>query len=149
MVVTEQDQDETPESFKAGFNIDVSVFHEAVKINPDTKTVTIKDLRTGEMYDENYDNLILSPGAEPIRPNIDGINGDAVFTLRNIPDTFKIKSYIQTEKPKSAVVIGGGYIGVEMVENLAEAGLEVSVVELADHLIAFLTLIWQQMSIVI
>lgn len=112
------------------------MFHEAVKISPDTKTVTIKDLRTGEMYDENYDNLILSPGAEPIRPNIDGINGDAVFTLRNIPDTFKIKSYIQTEKPKSAVVIGGGYIGVEMAENLAEAGLEVSVVELADHLIA-------------
>lgn len=127
---------QTPESFKARFNIDVRVFHEAVKISPDTKTVTIKDLRTGEMYDENYDNLILSPGAEPIRPNIDGINGDAVFTLRNIPDTFKIKSYIQTEKPKSAVVIGGGYIGVEMAENLAEAGLEVSVVELADHLIA-------------
>ena len=126
----------TPESFKARFNIDVRVFHEAVKISPDTKTVTIKDLRTGEMYDENYDNLILSPGAEPIKPNIDGINGDAVFTLRNIPDTFKIKSYIQTEKPKSAVVIGGGYIGVEMAENLAEAGLEVSVVELADHLIA-------------
>lgn len=127
---------QTPESFKARFNIDVRVFHEAVKISPDTKTVTIKDLRTGEMYDENYDNLILSPGAEPIKPNIDGINGDAVFTLRNIPDTFKIKSYIQTEKPKSAVVIGGGYIGVEMAENLAEAGLEVSVVELADHLIA-------------
>lgn len=127
---------QTPESFKARFNIDVRVFHEAVKISPDTKTVTIKDLRTGEIYDENYDNLILSPGAEPIKPNIDGINGDAVFTLRNIPDTFKIKSYIQTEKPKSAVVIGGGYIGVEMAENLAEAGLEVSVVELADHLIA-------------
>ena len=127
---------QAPQSFKARFNIDVRVFNEAVKISPDTKTVTVKNLHTGETYNESYDNLVLSPGAEPIKPNIDGINGDRVFTLRNIPDTVKIKSYIEAVNPKSAVVIGGGYIGVEMAENLAEAGLEVSIVELADHLIA-------------
>jgi len=127
---------QTPESFKARFNIDVRVLNEAVKISPDTKTVTVKNLRTGETYQETYDNLILSMGAEPIRPNIDGADGSNVFTLRNIPDTLKIKNYINTAKPRSAVVIGGGYIGVEMAENLAQAGLRVAIVELADHLIA-------------
>lgn len=127
---------QTPESFKARFNIDVRVLSEAVKVSPDTKTVTVKNLRTGETYEEIYDNLILSMGAEPIRPNIDGADGSNVFTLRNIPDTLKIKNYINTAKPRSAVVIGGGYIGVEMAENLAQAGLKVAIVELADHLIA-------------
>lgn len=127
---------QTPQSFKARFNIDVRVLNEAVKISPDTKTVTVKDLRTGETYEETYDNLILSMGAEPIRPNIEGADGSNVFTLRNIPDTLKIKNYIATAKPRSAVVIGGGYIGVEMAENLVEAGLKVAIVELADHLIA-------------
>ena len=127
---------QTPQSFKARFNIDVRVLNEAVKINPDNKTVTVKNLRTGETYEETYDNLILSMGAEPIRPNIDGADGSNVFTLRNIPDTLKIKNYIDTAKPRSAVVIGGGYIGVEMAENLVEAGLKVAIVELADHLIA-------------
>ena len=127
---------QTPQSFKARFNIDVRVFNEAVKVSPDTKTVTVKDLRTGEIYEETYDNLILSMGAEPIRPNIEGADGSNVFTLRNIPDTLKIKNYIDTAKPRSAVVIGGGYIGVEMAENLVEAGLKVAIVELADHLIA-------------
>lgn len=127
---------QTPQSFKARFNIDVRVLNEAVKVSPDAKTVTVKNLRTGETYEENYDNLILSMGAEPIRPNIDGADGSNVFTLRNIPDTLKIKNYIDTAKPRSAVVIGGGYIGVEMAENLIEAGLDVAIVELADHLIA-------------
>lgn len=127
---------QTPQSFKARFNIDVRVLNEAVKVSPDTKTVTVKNLRTGETYKETYDNLILSMGAEPIRPNIEGADGSNVFTLRNIPDTLKIKNYIDTAKPRSAVVIGGGYIGVEMAENLVEAGLKVAIVELADHLIA-------------
>ncbi len=127
---------QTPESFKERFNIDVRVLNEAVKISPDTKTVTVKILRTGETYEETYDNLILSMGAEPIRPNIEGADGSNVFTLRNIPDTLKIKNYINTAKPRSAVVIGGGYIGVEMAENLAQTGLKVAIVELADHLIA-------------
>lgn len=127
---------QTPESFRKRFNIDVRVNNEAVKISPEEKTVTVKNLKSGEIYTESYDNLILSPGAEPIKPNIDGIDSNIVFTLRNIPDTLKIKEYIEKSKPKSAVVIGGGYIGVEMAENLKEAGLDVSVVELADHLIA-------------
>lgn len=127
---------QTPESFRKRFNIDVRVNNEAVKISPEEKTVTVKNLKSGEIYTESYDNLILSPGAEPIKPNIDGIDSEIVFTLRNIPDTLKIKEYIEKSKPKSAVVIGGGYIGVEMAENLKEAGLDVSVVELADHLIA-------------
>ena len=127
---------QTPESFRKRFNIDVRVNNEAVKISPEEKTVTVKNLKSGEIYTESYDNLILSPGAEPIKPNIEGIDSNTVFTLRNIPDTLKIKEYIEKSKPKSAVVIGGGYIGVEMAENLKEAGLNVSVVELADHLIA-------------
>lgn len=127
---------QTPESFRKRFNIDVRIKNEAVRISPEEKTVTVKNLKSGEIYTESYDNLILSPGAEPIKPNIDGIDSNIVFTLRNIPDTLKIKEYIEKSKPKSAVVIGGGYIGVEMAENLKEAGLDVSVVELADHLIA-------------
>ena len=127
---------QTPESFRKRFNIDVRVNNEAVKISPEEKTVTVKNPKSGEIYTESYDNLILSPGAEPIKPNIEGIDSEIVFTLRNIPDTLKIKEYIEKSKPKSAVVIGGGYIGVEMAENLKETGLDVSVVELADHLIA-------------
>lgn len=127
---------QTPESFWARFNIDVRVNNEAVKIDPKAKTVTVRNLKTGASYIESYDNLILSPGAEPIRPNINGINNNIVFTLRNIPDTLKIKKHIEHAKPRSAVVVGGGYIGVEMAENLKEAGLKVSIVELADHLIA-------------
>lgn len=127
---------QTPESFRARFNIDVRVNSEAVKIDPAAKTVTVQNLKNGDSYTESYDNLLLSPGAGPIKPNIGGIDSDIVFTLRNIPDTLKIKKYIENAKPKSAVVVGGGYIGVEMAENLKEAGLRVSVVELADHLIA-------------
>lgn len=127
---------QTPESFRARFNIDVRVLNEAVAINADKKTVTVRDIKTGRTYDEAYDSLILSPGAEPVRPPLPGAEGENVFTLRNIPDTYKIKAYIEEKKPRTAVVVGGGYIGVEMAENLSEAGLEVSIVELSDHLIA-------------
>lgn len=127
---------QTPQSFKSRFNIDVRVFNEAISIDPGAKTLKIKNVSTGEIYEENYDKLVLSPGAEPIRPNIEGIDSDRVFTLRNIPDTFKIKNYIDDNSPKSALVVGGGYIGVEMAENLKNAGLDVTIVELADHLIA-------------
>ena len=105
---------QTPESFKTRFNIDVRIFSEAVAIDTKNKTVTVKDLKTGEEYAERYDSLVLSPGASPIRPSIVGIDSDRVFTLRNIPDTMKIKQYIEEKHPKSAVVVGGGYIGVEM-----------------------------------
>jgi len=127
---------QTPESFRKRFNIDVRVKSEAVKISPDSHTVTVRNVDTGEEYEEFFDKLILSPGAEPIRPNISGVESPHVFTLRNIPDTMKIKGFIDNNKPKKAVVVGGGYIGVEMAENLVNAGLEVSIVELADHLIA-------------
>ena len=127
---------QTPQSFKKRFNVEVRILSEVQKIVPERKCVVIEDKRTGDTYEESYDKLILSPGAEPIRPKIDGIDSDIVFTLRNISDTVRIKEYIETAKPKSVVVVGGGYIGVEMAENLKEAGLDVSVVELADHLIA-------------
>lgn len=127
---------QTPESFRSRFNIDVRIKNEAVKIFPEKHIVQIRRVDSGEVYEEGYDRLILSPGAKPIRPNIKGIDQPHVFTLRNIPDTMKIKSFIENEAPKKAVVVGGGYIGVEMAENLANAGLEVAVVELADHLIA-------------
>lgn len=127
---------QTPESFKARFNIEVRVNNEVITIDKDKKVVVVKDRIKDEVYEESYDKLILSPGAEPIRPSINGINSDTVFTLRNIPDTYKIKDYVDNNKPSSAVVVGGGYIGVEMAENLKKAGLEVSIVELAEHLIA-------------
>lgn len=127
---------QTPQSFKSRFNIDVRVWSEAVSVNADKKTVTVKNINTGEVYEESYDNLILSPGAAPIRPNIEGMDSEKVFTLRNIPDTYRIKEYIDEKKPARAVIVGGGYIGVEMAENLKQAGLDVTIVELADHLIA-------------
>lgn len=127
---------QTPENFKARFHIDVRVWNECVSVDTENKTVTVRNLKTNEIYKESYDKLVLSPGAAPIRPNIEGIESNRVFTLRNIPDTLKIKSYIDTMHPRSAVVVGGGYIGVEMAENLKNAGLDVTIVELADHLIA-------------
>ena len=127
---------QTPESFRARFDIDVRVRNEVTAIYAEKKTIAIRNLETNTEYEESYDKLILSPGASPVLPPIPGANLPHVFTLRNIPDTFAIKAYIEEKHPKTAAVIGGGYIGVEMAENLKCAGLEVSVVELADHLIA-------------
>ena len=127
---------QTPQSFNARFNVDVRINSEVVSINKDEKTVTVKNKKTNQTYIENYDKLILSPGAEPIKPNIEGYDNKKVFTLRNIPDTYRIKDYIEQNKPKSAVVVGGGYIGIEMAENLHHAGLAVTIVEFADHVIA-------------
>jgi len=127
---------QTPLSFNARFNVDVRIKSEVVSINTDEKTVAVKNHSTGEEYKESYDKLILSMGAEPIKPNIDGIDSDKVFTLRNIPDTYKIKDYIEQKNPKTAAVVGGGFIGIEMAENLLAAGLEVSLIEMADQVIA-------------
>lgn len=127
---------QTPESFRSRFNVNVRVNNEVTAINPTDKTVSVRNTLTGETYTEKYDNLILSPGAEPIKPAILGIDSSRVFTLRNIPDTLKIKSFIETHKPKSVAVVGGGYIGVEMAENLKKAGLDVTIIELSNHLIA-------------
>jgi NADPH-dependent 2,4-dienoyl-CoA reductase/sulfur reductase-like enzyme/rhodanese-related sulfurtransferase len=127
---------QTPKSFNARFNIDVRNFSEAIDIDRAAKTVTVRNALTGELYSESYDKLILSTGAEPVKPPINGIDSDKIFTLRNIPDTLRIKEYIDMKHPKAAIVVGGGYIGVEMAENLSEAGLEVTLVELTDHVIA-------------
>ncbi|MEG1995939.1 MAG: FAD-dependent oxidoreductase, partial [Oscillospiraceae bacterium] len=129
---------QTPGSFKARFNIDVRVNNEVMAIDTKRNTLTIKNLSEATTYEETYDKLILSPGAKPIIPPIDGTSSNKVFTLRNIPDTLKIKNHIKETNPKTAVVVGGGYIGLEMAENLAKIGLKVCVVELANHLIASL-----------
>ena len=116
---------QTPESFKARFNIDVRTLCNVKSINREAKTVTVEDLKNGGTFEESYDKLILSPGAEPVRPPLEGIDDERIFTLRNIPDTYKIREYIEEYEPTSAVVVGGGYIGVEMAENLQRAGLAV------------------------
>ncbi|MCM8711076.1 CoA-disulfide reductase [Clostridium sp. SYSU_GA19001] len=125
---------QTPEAMKSRFNIDVRVNSEVVKIDTDKKTVQVNSKEKGT-YEESYDYLILSPGAKALRPNIEGINNEKIFTLRNIPDTDKIKEYVDRNDTKSAVVIGGGYVGVEMAENLIERGLEVTLVEAAPHIL--------------
>lgn len=127
---------QTPQQFYNRFRIDVRVKNEALAIDPVRHIVTIRRTDDSSTYEESYDKLILSPGAAPIRPPIPGIDDEAVFTLRNIPDTMKIDAFIRENHPKSAVVVGGGYIGVEMAENLSHAGIDTTIVELSDHLIA-------------
>jgi len=126
---------QTPKSFNARFRVDVRINQEVVSIDKEMKSVAVKNLQTGEEYNESYDKLILSPGAEPVMPGI-AVKSDRVLTLRNIPDTLRIKNYIETQKPASAVIVGGGYIGVEMAENLKNAGLKVTIVEMQDQVIA-------------
>ncbi|HAL01136.1 FAD-dependent oxidoreductase, partial [Exiguobacterium sp.] len=128
---------QTPEGMHARFNLDVRNLSEAIRINREAKTVTIRNVDTGEEYDESYDHLILSPGAKPIRPNIPGLSDATnVFTLRNIPDTDRMREYVDTTRPERAVVIGGGFIGLEMAENLVERGAHVTLVEMANQVMA-------------
>lgn len=127
---------QTPEAFRARFNVDVRVMNEVTGVDADAKTVSVINHVTGEHYTECYDKLILSPGASPIRPKFPGLEENHVFTLRNIPDTYAIYDHIETAKPKTAAVIGAGFIGLEMAENLAERGLRVSIVEAAPHVMA-------------
>ena len=129
---------QTPESFRKRYRVDVRNFSEAIAIDRAKQVVSVRNLRTGETNEEGYDSVILAPGAAPILPDLIGRDLPHVFTLRTIPDTDRIKHYVETKKPRSAVVIGGGYIGVEMAENLHHAGLEVTIVERADHVIASL-----------
>ncbi len=133
-VIPDRDQlfVQTPESFGGRFNVDVRVLHEVVKINPEAKTIEIKT-SDGVEYTESYDKLLLSPGASPLIPPLKGINGEGIFVLRNVVDTDKIKSYIRSNEIKKAVVIGAGFIGLEMAENLHHIGAEVSIVEMADQ----------------
>ena len=137
-----EDRDElelqTPESFKSRYNVDARIFSEVVGIDRAAKTVSVKNVITGEINVENYDKLVLAPGAKPILPPIDGIDHPKVFTIRTIPDAVNIKEFIDREKPRAAAVVGGGYIGIEMAENLSMAGLDVTIIEMADHVIASL-----------
>ena len=127
---------QTPRSFNERFNVDVRIQSEVVSIDPKAKKVIVRDHASNKSYEETYDKLILSMGAAPIKPAINGIDSNKVFTLRNIPDTYRIKDFIDFKKPKSAVVVGGGFIGVEMAENLHSAGLAVTIIEMSNQVIA-------------
>jgi CoA-disulfide reductase len=120
---------QTVEGMNARYYLDIRNFSEVTAINRQEKTVSVKHVQTGEEYTESYDVLVLSPGAKPIVPPIEGLKSTNVFTLRNIPDMDKIKAYLEDNKPKNAVVIGGGFIGLEMAENLVHAGINVTLVE--------------------
>ncbi|MBY0595732.1 CoA-disulfide reductase [Bacillus bingmayongensis] len=125
---------QTVEKMSKRFNLDIRVLSEVIKINKEEKTIIVKNVMTNETYEESYDILILSPGAKPIVPPIPGIEtAKALFTLRNVPDTDRIKGYIDEKKPRHATVIGGGFIGVEMAENLREKGIDVTLVEMNNQ----------------
>lgn len=136
-VIKEKDQlvVQTPENMKERFNIDVRTNSEVLKIDRDNRVVEVFDKRKNSVYSESYDRLVLSPGAEPVKPKLPGIDSPRIFTLRNIPDTYRIKEFVDTARPKRAVVVGAGFIGLEVAENLHLMGVKVTVVELADHVI--------------
>ncbi len=120
---------QTPESFYRRFRVDMRVRHEVTALHPDRRTVSVKNLDTGEEFEESYDKLILSPGAKPTQPRLPGVGLEKVFTLRTVEDTFRIKDYINARHPRSAVLAGGGFIGLELAENLRELGMEVTIVQ--------------------
>ncbi|MBE3568909.1 MAG: FAD-dependent oxidoreductase [Bacillales bacterium] len=126
----------SPDVFKRRYNIEARVNHEVIKINRSEKTITVKDLTTGNIYEESYDKLVLSPGATPIRPNIEGVNRSNVFTVRNVVDIQNLNSFIKQSHIKDIAVIGGGYIGVEVAENLKLAGYNISLIEFANQIMA-------------
>ena len=127
---------QTPESFKSRFQIDVRVRHEVTAVDTKEKTVKVKNLSTGEEFEESYDKLILSPGAKPVKPSMTGVDTDRVFTLRTVEDTFRIHKFIAENDVKSAVIAGGGYIGLEMAENLTEKGIRVTIVQRPNQVMA-------------
>ena len=133
-----QDREEltlqTPESFWDRFRIDVRVGHEVTAIDPAAKTVTGKNLATGETFAESYDKLLLSPGAKPLKPPLPGLDSPSLFTLRTVEDTLAIRAFVEEHKPRRAVMAGGGFISLEVAENLAELGVEVTVVQRLPHL---------------
>lgn len=120
---------QTPKSFFSRFRVSVKVHHEVVAIHPDRKIVSVRNLESGEMFEEAYDKLLLSPGAKPTQPRLPGAGMDKLFTLRTVEDTFRIKDYIVQHHPHSAVLAGGGFIGLELAENLRELGMEVTIVQ--------------------
>lgn len=126
---------QTPEGFGQRFNIDVRVENEVTAIDTAAKTVTVQKT-DGTSYTESYDKLLLSPGSTPVVPPLKGVDSEGIFTLRNVDDTDRIKQYLTTHKVQDAVVVGGGFIGLEMAENLQHAGARVSIVEMADQVMA-------------
>ena len=120
---------QTPESFFKRFRIDMRIHHEVISIHPDRKTVSVKNLENGEIFEENYDKLILSPGVKPTQSKLSGAGIDKLFTLRTVEDTLRIKEYINKNHPKSAVLAGGGFIGSQLAENLRELGMDVTIVQ--------------------
>ena len=127
---------QTAEAMKARFNIDVRELSEVIKIDRQRKVVAVRKIKDGSIYEESYDVLVLSPGAFPIKPPIPGIDSPNIYTLRDIPDTDSIKTFLDEKKPQNAVVVGGGFIGLEMAENLHSAGLKVDIVEALDQVMA-------------
>ena len=125
---------QTPESFWKRFRIQMKVRHEVTAIHPDRKTVSVRNLETGEDFEEAYDQLLLSPGAKPVWPELPGMGSERLFTLRTVEDPFRIKEYINQNRPKSAVKDGGGFIGLEMAENLRQLGMEVTIVQRSRQL---------------
>jgi len=125
-----------PEVFKTRYNIEARVNQEVIYINRHKQTITVKILTSGETYEEPYDKLVLSPGAEPIRPNLEGMDNNNVFTVRNVTDIRHVSNFIKQKDMKDIAVIGGGFIGVEVAENLKLAGYNVSIVEFADQIMA-------------
>jgi NADPH-dependent 2,4-dienoyl-CoA reductase/sulfur reductase-like enzyme/rhodanese-related sulfurtransferase len=139
-IITEKEKllVQTVEGFSTRFKVDVRVNQEVIQIDRGAKAITVKDLITDEIYSESYDKLVISTGASPIGSTIPGADLPNVFTLRDIPDTFRIKDYVDTQKPAVAVVVGGGYIGLEVAENLKHRGVSVIMVEMAEQLVGVL-----------
>lgn len=127
---------QTPQSFWERFHIDVRVQNEAVDIDVKSKTVAIRRLDTGEIYHEQYDKLLLSPGAKPVVPHLPGVTSDRIFSLRTVEDTLRIRKFIEEYKPATAVLVGGGFIGLEMAENLTAMGISVTVIQRSNQLFA-------------
>jgi len=123
----------TPESFSARYNIDVRTFHEVLAIDRRNKVLSVKDTISGRVYTEPYDKVILSPGAEPIKPPVEGTELDGVFSIRSIPDSDRIKAMVDRRRPGHAVVVGGGFIGLEMAENLVERSVKTTILDMTDQ----------------
>ena len=129
---------QTPQSFWNRFKIDVRIHHEVREIKRDKKKITVCDMDTGRVFEEEYDKLILSPGARPVVPEFAEINSDRIFTLRTVEDTLEIKNYINNKSPKTAAIVGGGFIGLEMAENLRNLGLDVTIIQRNNQLLNIL-----------
>ena len=127
---------QTPESFWQRFRVDMRVRHEVTAIHPEKKAVTVRNLDTGAEFEEHYDKLLLSPGARPTQPPLPGVACNRLFTLRTVEDTFRIREFVTRQRPRSAILAGGGFIGLELAENLRELGLEVTIVQRPRHLLS-------------